>query len=81
MEAGAVLAESGSGDLEDFGALDEAMSRLEGKDPRAAQIVRLRYYAGLTVEETAKALGVSERTVKEDWAFARAWLGREVGRK
>ncbi len=62
----------------DFVALDEAMRRLEAKDPRAAQVVRLRYFAGLSIEYTALAIGISERTVKNDWAFSRAWLAREL---
>lgn len=69
----------GPADIEqDFLALDEAIRRLEERDPRAAEVVRLRYFAGLSVEETALALGVSERTVKNDWAFSRAWLAREL---
>ncbi len=55
-------------------ALDEAICRLEGQDERLSQVVRLRFYAGLSVEDTAKALGLSERTVKRHWSFARAWL-------
>ncbi len=55
-------------------ALDDAISRLEGVDPQAAAVVRLRFYAGLEIDATAAALGISERTVKRDWAFARAWL-------
>jgi RNA polymerase sigma factor (TIGR02999 family) len=60
--------------LDDVLALDEAIGRLRAEDARAAQIVDLRYFAGLTVEETANALGLSERTVRREWAFARAWL-------
>ena len=59
---------------EGFLILDETISRLESADPQAAQIIRLRFYAGLTVEETAAALGVSAPTVKRTWVFARAWL-------
>ena len=55
-------------------ALDEAISRLEQQEPRAAEVVKFRFFAGLTVEETAKALDLSERTVKREWQFARAWL-------
>lgn len=55
-------------------ALDEALRRLEGQDPRSAEVVQLRYFGGLSVRETAEALGMSERTVKREWAFARAWL-------
>jgi RNA polymerase sigma-70 factor (ECF subfamily) len=61
-------------------ALDDAIRRLEQQDPRAAEIVRLRFYAGLSVEETAETLGISERTVKREWAFARACLYDTMGR-
>jgi RNA polymerase sigma factor (TIGR02999 family) len=60
-------------------AVDEAIERLAAEDPAAAEVVRLRFYAGLSVEETAATMGVSERTVKRDWQFARAWLYRELG--
>ena len=59
-------------------ALDEAISRLEEKDATLGQIVRLRFFAGLTVEETAQALGLSARTVVREWGFARAWLFKEL---
>ena len=59
-------------------SIDEAVDRLERINRRAAEVVLLRFYAGLTVEETAKALDVSPRTVESDWAFARAWLHREL---
>ena len=55
-------------------ALDEAIRRLREQDPRAAEIVELRFFGGLSVEETAQTLEVSERTVKREWAVARAWL-------
>ena len=61
-------------DLDQVLALDEAFRRLEEKDRQAADVVRLRFFAGLSVEETATALELSERTVKREWAFARAWL-------
>ena len=57
-----------------FLVLDAALTRLERVDPDAAAIVRLRYFAGLSVDETAQALGMSAPTVKRSWAFARAWL-------
>jgi len=57
-----------------FLILDEAILRLEAVDPGAAAVVRLRYFTGLSVEETALALDASTATVKRDWAFARAWL-------
>jgi RNA polymerase sigma factor (TIGR02999 family) len=59
-------------------ALDAAMRRLEEEDPTAADIVRLRFFTGLSVEETADMLDLSERTVKREWAFARAWLYEEL---
>ena len=54
--------------------LDEGLRRLEERDPRAAEVVQLRYFAGLSIAETAEALEVSEQTVKRDWTFAKAWL-------
>jgi len=59
-------------------ALDAALERLEAIEPRKAGIVMLRYYAGLSIEDTAATLTLSEATVKTDWAFARAWLHREL---
>jgi RNA polymerase sigma factor (TIGR02999 family) len=59
-------------------ALDDAVSRLEQESPDVAAVVRLRFYAGLNVEETAEALGVSPRTVKREWTYARARLFREL---
>jgi RNA polymerase sigma factor (TIGR02999 family) len=59
--------------------LDRALERLKGVDERGATVVRLRFYAGLTLEETAEVLGVTSRTVKRDWTFARAWLLGALG--
>ena len=59
-------------------ALEEALERLAMMDPFEAQLVELRYFAGLTIEETAAALGVSPATVKREWTLARAWLRREL---
>jgi RNA polymerase sigma factor (TIGR02999 family) len=59
-------------------ALDEALSRLEALEPRWSRLVELRFFAGLTVGETASVLGVSPATVKRDWSFARGWLYREL---
>ena len=59
-------------------ALDEALERLAELDARQSRIVELRFFGGLTVEETAEALGVAPRTVKRDWSVARAWLHRAV---
>ena len=64
---------------EDLLALDEALTRLASSDPQAAQLVQLRYFAGLSIPEAARAAGVSPRTADRLWAFARAWLLREVG--
>ncbi|MHC5028631.1 MAG: sigma-70 family RNA polymerase sigma factor [Planctomycetota bacterium] len=55
-------------------AMDEALTRLEAEDPRAAEVVQLRFFAGLSVDETCEAMGLSERTVMREWAFARARL-------
>ena len=63
---------------EDLIALDEALKNLAKADPRQAKIVELRFFGGLTVEEAAKVLGVSKRTVEGDWTFAKAWLKREL---
>lgn len=62
------------GDCGQLLALDEAIVRLEQEDARAAEVVRLRFYAGLTVDQTATAMGQSRRTILRDWEFARAWL-------
>jgi len=58
--------------------LDAAVTRLESLSPRQARVVECRFFAGLSVEETARALEVSEPTVKRDWSAARAWLAREL---
>jgi RNA polymerase sigma factor (TIGR02999 family) len=65
-------------DSSDVLALDEAVRRMEQEDERMAQVVMLRFYAGLSIEETAEALAVSARTVKRDWTGARVWLYREL---
>jgi RNA polymerase sigma factor (TIGR02999 family) len=62
-------------------AFDEAFRRLEEHEPRVADVVRLRFFAGLSVPETALALGISDRTVNNYWAYSRAWLAREMQRK
>jgi RNA polymerase sigma factor (TIGR02999 family) len=61
-------------------ALDEALERLAKLHARQGHVVELRFFGGLTVEETAAVLGVSTETVKLDWRFAKAWLQREIGR-
>jgi RNA polymerase sigma factor (TIGR02999 family) len=59
-------------------AMDEALGKLAAEDPVNAELVKLRFFAGLTVVEAGKLLGISERTVKRHWAFARAWLYQEL---
>jgi len=63
---------------EDLLALDEALERLAVQDPRKSQIVELRYFGGLTVEETAEFLKLSQRTVEREWNMAKAWLYRAL---
>jgi RNA polymerase sigma factor (TIGR02999 family) len=62
----------------DLVVLDGAMRRLEGLDPRQCQVVECRVFAGMSVDETAQALGVSPASVKRDWTLARSWLNREL---
>jgi RNA polymerase sigma factor (TIGR02999 family) len=71
-------AERASVDPVDVLALEEALEELARLDERKCRVVELRFFAGLSIEETARALGFSERTVKEDWTFARAWLDRRL---
>ena len=71
FEDGALLIQEKS---EHLLALDEALSELAGFDDRMSRIVELRYFSGLTIEETAEVLGISPATVKRDWTTARAWL-------
>lgn len=72
------LAIPASDPSQDVLAVDSALRLLAMEDPRKAQVVELRFFGGLTVEETAGVLEVSERTVHTDWAFARAWLYRAL---
>jgi len=64
----------------DLITLDEALTRLAEIDEQQSRIVELRFFSGLTVEETAEVLGVSDRTVKRDWQVAKLWLRRELSR-
>jgi RNA polymerase sigma factor (TIGR02999 family) len=64
---------------DDLLALDEAIDKLQAHQPHLAEIVLLRYYTGLSVEETAAVLGASVRTVYRDWRHARTWLALELG--
>ena len=65
---------TGSGQADELLALDEALTQLAVADPRRAELVRLRYFAGLTLEQAAELLGISRATADRHWAFARAWL-------
>jgi RNA polymerase sigma factor (TIGR02999 family) len=69
---------AGTDRTEEILAVDEVLGRLTELDPQQARIVELRYFGGLSVEETAEALAISARTVKRDWAMARAWLRTEL---
>jgi len=64
--------------LEEIVSLDEALRRLESLEPRQAKVVEMRYFGGLSTEQIASFLGVSERSVKRDWSLARIWLFREL---
>ena len=59
-------------------AIDEALAKLAGEDPREGRTCEARFFAGLTVAEAGQMLGMSERSVKRHWAFARAWLYQEL---
>jgi len=72
--------EEGSDPDENLTAIDSALTRLASIDDRQVQIVQMRYFGGLTIEETAQALEISEATVKREWTLARAWLKRELSK-
>ncbi|HEY7545248.1 MAG TPA: sigma-70 family RNA polymerase sigma factor [Blastocatellia bacterium] len=72
------LTEEGSADLV---ALDEALKKLEEIDPRKSRVVELRYFGGLSVEETAEVLDISSKTVMRDWNMAKAWLYQQISRE
>jgi RNA polymerase sigma factor (TIGR02999 family) len=74
----AELAVDSTGD--ELFAVDEALSQLAAQEPVVARLVELRFFAGLTLEEAAEALGISQRTAYRHWAFARAWLRRHLDR-
>lgn len=78
----AVLGGSGSGvEVLDILVLDDVLQRLEALDQRQARVVELRVFGGLTVPEAAEALGISARSVENDWRLARAWLSRELSER
>ena len=66
---------------DDLLAVHEALDGLAAQDPRKAELVKLRYFIGLSVAEAAEALGISQPTAKRDWAYARAWLFRAIQRQ
>jgi RNA polymerase sigma-70 factor, ECF subfamily len=76
LDAG--VAESPGGSSLDVLAVEDALAKLAAIESRAAQVVELRFFGGLDIDETAEALGVSPATVKRDWVFARAFLHREL---
>jgi RNA polymerase sigma-70 factor (ECF subfamily) len=78
LEEAAIVTHEKDGD---FIALDDALNSLAVIDPRKSQIVELRFFGGLSVEETAEVLGISPRTVKREWSMAQAWLHRELNKK
>jgi RNA polymerase sigma factor (TIGR02999 family) len=75
----AVIATENDPSPDDLIALDEALGKLSEKDKIKADLIKLRYFAGLTIEQTAELLGISAATAKRYWTYARAWLIREVG--
>ncbi len=68
-----------SGKLHEVLVIDEALTRLESQNGAAAQLVKLRYFAGFTIPEAAEVLGVSARKADQIWAYARSWLLAEIG--
>jgi RNA polymerase sigma factor (TIGR02999 family) len=68
-------------DAESLLVINEAIEKLAVQDPQSAELVKLRFFAGLNYEEAAKALGISERSAKRCWTFARAWLYRELAQR
>jgi RNA polymerase sigma factor (TIGR02999 family) len=78
LEEAMIVAEGREVDLV---ALDEALERLAAIDAQQSRVVELKFFSGLSVEETAEVLGVSPRTVKRDWNVAKAWLRREISKR
>lgn len=81
MDLDSVEAAGGIELSEELLAVDEALAKLETLDPQQARVVEMRYFGGMTVEETAEALSIAPRTVKRDWAMAKAWLRLEFSPK
>ena len=80
LEDGAAVAAAAPEEA-DILTIDRLLDDLQARDPQQAKIIELRFFAGLTVEETAAALGISKATVKRDWAVAKAWLTIEMARQ
>ena len=81
LDAGALVAAPADDSADDLLALDQALSAFEAEDPLKARLVKLRYFAGLTIEQAAEALDVSPATAKRHWVYARSWLyGKVRGR-
>jgi DNA-directed RNA polymerase specialized sigma24 family protein len=81
LDTGALLAGPDGGEADDLLALDEALRQLEAVDPPKARLVKLRYFAGLSVGEAGEVLGISPATAKRNWVYARSWLyGKIHGR-
>ena len=78
FDPGLLVAAADSIDLE---ALDDALTRLAAQDPELARVVEVRFFGGLSIEETAEAMGISPATVKRRWTLAKAWLARDLGRE
>jgi RNA polymerase sigma-70 factor, ECF subfamily len=78
LEEGLGNPRSDGAQWEEILAVDEALERLERLDPQQARVVELHYFAGLSGEETAQAMGVSQRTVEREWALAKAWLRTQL---
>ncbi len=72
---------SAAAQLEEILAVDEALERLERLDLQQARVVELRYFGGLSEEETAESMGISQRTVEREWAMAKAWLRKQLGKQ
>jgi RNA polymerase sigma factor (TIGR02999 family) len=74
LDAAASLAAPDAEQAHDLLALDECLQQLEAQEPIKAQLVKLRYFAGLSLEESARSLGISPATAKRHWVYARSWL-------
>ncbi len=81
LDAAALLAAPQEDAADDLLALDEALKQFESEDPAKARLVKLRYFAGLSIDEAALALGISAATAKRHWVYARSWLYGEVQRQ